>query len=68
MSESPKFWLFATICFALSAVLYYLNAGINIFTIANVILFIISVINLIIVSRKTPSKANKNQNKKNKTK
>ncbi len=53
MYNSTKFWIFATICFAISTVIYVVTVGILSFSsIFNAILFVICVINLILNSKK----------------
>lgn len=53
MYKSDKFWLFATICFAIFTILYSITNGILSFAaILNFVMFIISSINLIMILNK----------------
>lgn len=47
MYKSSKFWILATICFAIFTVLYAINNGmVSFVTILNAILFLVSFINM----------------------
>lgn len=53
MYNNKKFWIFATVCFAISSVMYILSYGILSFSaILNIILFVICIVALVIFSRK----------------
>lgn len=63
MDKSPKFWMFATICFLIFTVVYILNVGfLNVMTIINAILFLVSLISLLVLVN------NQNKNAKINTK
>ena len=77
MYNNRKFWTFATICFAISTLMYILSYGVlNFYSIFNLILFLVSVIVLVFFSKnydknvsifkdeKTNNKNRKSKNKK----
>ena len=64
MYESPRFWILATVCFALSSAAYiFANGFLNLFSILNCILLVISVIELILTKRKNNKNSVKNKSK-----
>lgn len=65
MDKSPKFWLFATICFFIFTVVYILRVGfLNVMTIINAVLFLISVISLLVLVNSQNKKASINTKKR----
>ena len=65
MYNSTKFWIFASVCFALATVVYAITVGIFSFSsILNAILFVICIINLILNSKDKNNKNKKTKNKK----
>ena len=67
MYKSDKFWIFATVCFAIFTILYAIGNGIFSFvTIFNAILFIISFVNMIIILKKDRDNKNKEKIKNKK--
>lgn len=65
MDKSPKFWLFATICFLIFTVVYILRVGfLNVMTIINAVLFLISVISLLVLVNSQNKKASINTKKR----
>ena len=58
MYNNKKFWIFATVCFAISSIMYILSYGILSFSaILNIILLVICIVALAIFSRKNVSKS-----------
>ena len=52
MYNNKKFWIFATVCFAISSIMYILSYGILSFSaILNIILFVLCLIALCIFSK-----------------
>lgn len=65
MDKSPKFWLFATICFLIFTVVYVLRVGfLNPMTILNAVLFLVCAISLIVISKNGNKNIKKSSNKK----
>lgn len=65
MDKSPKFWLFATICFLIFTVVYILRVGfLNPMTILNAVLFLICAISLIVIVNNSNKNIKINPNKK----
>ena len=58
MYNNKKFWIFATVCFAISSIMYILSYGILSFSaILNIILLVICIVALVIFSRKNSNKS-----------
>lgn len=65
MDKSPKFWLFATICFLIFTVVYILRVGfLNPMTILNAVLFLVCAISLIVISKNDNKNIKESSNKK----
>lgn len=65
MDKSPKFWLFATICFFIFTVVYILRVGfLNPMTIINAVLFLVCAISLIVISKNDNKNIKKSSNRK----
>lgn len=65
MDKSPKFWLFATICFLIFTIVYILRVGfLNPMTILNAVLFLVCVISLIVISNNGNQNIKRSSNKK----